>query len=106
MNYIEKYKEQRKRTARLFGSKCFLCEKKFGKNFHFHHIAYRKTEKKHSDFGNWMRYTMYIIPIIEQDPGRFALLCHTCHHLVTILQKIKDNDRFERVVDLARRSRK
>ncbi len=106
MNKIEKIKLKRKQVAEIFGGKCILCLKKFGKNFHFHHIQYRVGEKIHSDFNTWVQYNEYVLPIIQQIPKKFALLCNTCHRLISILQSIKDNLRFERVVDLARKSRK
>lgn len=106
MNKINKIKIKRKEIANLLGGKCVLCLKKFGKNFHFHHIEYRDDEKKHSDFASWTSYSEYVLPIIKKIPAKFSLLCNTCHRLVSILQSIKDDSRFERVVDLARRSRK
>jgi len=106
MNKIQKIKLKRKQVAELLGGKCILCLKKFGKNFHFHHIQYRINEKIHSDFNTWAQYNEYTLPIIQKIPEKFALLCNTCHRLISILQSIKDDSRFERVVDLARRSRK
>jgi len=106
MNKINEIKLKRKQVAILLGGKCILCLKKFGKNFHFHHIQYRVGEKKHSDFTSWTSYNEYVLPIIQKIPEKFALLCNTCHRLISILQAIKDNSRFERVFDLARRSRK
>jgi len=61
--------------------------------------------KKHSDFVSWISYNEYILPVINYNPKYFALLCNTCHRLISILQSIKDDSRFERVVDMARRSR-
>ena len=106
MNKIKQIQIKRRQVATLLDSKCVICLKKFGKNFHFHHVGYRDNEKKHSDFKSWADYNEYVLPIIEKIPAEFALLCKTCHHLITILQAIKDDSRFERVVDLARRSRK
>jgi hypothetical protein len=106
MNKLIEIKKKRKQIAILLDGKCVLCLKKFGKNFHFHHIVYRKDEKKHSDFTSWVRYNEYVLPIIQRIPEKFALLCNTCHRLISILQSIKDDSRFERVVDMARRSRK
>lgn len=106
MNQIQRIKNKRQQIAKLLGDHCVLCLRKFGKNFHFHHIGYRDNEKKHSDFKSWSDYNNYVLPIIEKIPEKFSLLCNTCHRLVSILQAIKDDSRFERVVDLARRSRK
>lgn len=106
MNKIDKIKLKRKQVSILLGGKCTLCLKNFGKNFHFHHIQYRIGEKRHSDFTSWMKYNEYVLPIIQKIPEKFSLLCNTCHRLISILQSIKDDSRFERVVDLARKSRK
>ncbi len=105
MNQIQEIKEKRKKVAKLLGGVCMMCLKKFEKNFHFHHIGYRQEEQKYSDFNSWLLYNRYVLPIIQKTPAKFALLCNTCHHLITILQAINDDSRFERVVDLARRSR-
>jgi len=105
MNKIQKIKLKRKQVAELLGSTCKICLKQPKKNLHFHHIGYRKDEKKHSDFKSWVDYNKYVLPIIIANPNRFALLCITCHRLISILQSIKDDSRFERVVDMARRSR-
>jgi len=106
MNQIQIIKEERRQVAALLGGECVLCLKKFGKNFHFHHIQYKENEKKHSDFKSWFHYNNYTLRIIKKCPERFTILCKTCHHLITILQAFNDDSRFERVVDLARRSRK
>lgn len=106
MNKIKNIKIKRAQVGALLGNKCDICLKKFGKNFHFHHIKYREGEKRHSDFNSWFDYNEYVLPIIQSIPEGFALLCNTCHRLISILQSIKDDARFERVVNLARRSRK
>ena len=106
MNKIDKIKLKRKDVSITLGGECVICLKKFGKNFHFHHIEYRVGEKKHSDFKSWIDYNLYVLPIIQSIPEKFALLCNTCHRLISILQCIKDDSRFERLVDLARNSRK
>lgn len=106
MNKLKEIKAKRKQIATLLGGKCVLCLKKTGKGTSFHHIGYRVGEKKHSDFTTWISYNEYILPIIQSTPDKFALLCFACHRLISILQRIKDDSRFERVVDMARRSRK
>jgi len=106
MNKINKIKLKRKQiTTTLFNGICFICKKQTRKGFSFHHIGYRSDEKKHSDFTSWVQYNEYVLPIICKMPKKFALLCNKCHRLISILQSIKDNSRFERIVDLARRSR-
>ena len=103
----EKIKIKRKQVAKLFKSKCLICDKKFGKSFHFHHIKYYEDEKKYSDFKqhsssqmNWMDYQDYILPIIEKRPEGFALLCNSHHRFVEFLIKFK-LERLVKIVTLA-----
>jgi len=104
---LTKIKIIRNETAKkYFDGVCFVCKKSIHKGFNFHHIGYRINEKKHSDFKSWVEYNEYVLPIIQKLPEKFALLCHKCHRLVSILQLIKNGDRFERVVDLTRKSRR
>ena len=112
MNQTEIVKQERKQVAELFNSECCVCLKEFGKSFHFHHIGYREGEKKYKDFKdhssqqqNWIDYTKYILPIIRKYPKEFALLCQKHHKFVEMLIKLKD-DKFEKLIELATRSRK
>lgn len=105
MTQAETIKKYRKKVALLLGNRCYICRKPFGKNFHFHHIEYRKGELKHSNFKSSYHYNAYVLPIIERLPDKFSLLCHKCHRFLGFLQVIKDTGRFERLVDLSRRSR-
>ena len=111
MNQNEKIKEDRRQTATLFDSVCYVCGKPIGKAFHFHHVRYRKGEKTYKDFDasksrkNWFAYTNYILPMINQHPTEFALLCQKHHKFVEMLIKLKE-DKFEKLIDLAKRSRK
>lgn len=63
----------------LFGGKCFVCHKKFGKRFTFHHLFYLKREKQWKDFKNRDDYYKYLHPKIIKQPDRFLLLCNICH---------------------------
>ncbi len=99
---IKKYKRQ---VAILFDSKCYVCDKKYGKRFSFHHILYSNNEKTYRDFSNSDNYQLYILPIIEERPLDFELLCHKHHYLVEILKLFK-SERLERLFDVARRSTK
>lgn len=104
---LEKIKNKRKQTAELFENKCLVCNKKFGKSFHFHHIKYVKDEKKYSDFKkhsssqmNWMDYQEYVLPIIQKRPEGFALLCNSHHRFVEFMIKFK-LERLVKIVTLA-----
>jgi len=111
MNRKDKIKIHREHVAHLLGYKCFLCHKKFGKNFHFHHVEHRKGEKKLSDFKehssnqkNWEDYQEYVLPIIEKFSDKFELLCREHHRLIEIPNSLK-SPKFERYVDLLLRTR-
>lgn len=106
MNQRDEMKKKRAKVAVVFDNMCFICHKKFGYNFHFHHIKYQSQEKKHSDFKNWIEYSDYILPIIKKNPHRFSLLCNTCHRLISIIQSIKNEERFDRLIEMSRKSRK
>ncbi len=110
MNKLNEIKKQRKRTANILGNLCVVCERKFGKGFHFHHKKYTKGEKTHKDFDvsasikNWIQYNVYILPIIESKPKNYALLCNKHHKLVEILKQFK-SERFENLVKIVRESK-
>jgi len=104
MNKKDKIKNYRKTVAeRLFNSRCFVCHKKFGKGFGWHHIKYKKNEKIYSNFKSSLTYQLYILPIIEMRPDDFRLLCRGHHRLTEILKRFKP-ERFERLTDVVRES--
>jgi hypothetical protein len=63
----------------LYQERCFVCHKKYGKNFQFHHKEYEKGEKKWKDFKNAEEYWQYVSKKIIENPKRFVLLCKKCH---------------------------
>ena len=40
---------KRQVAINLFDGMCYVCGKKYGKNFHFHHLTYRELEKTYRD---------------------------------------------------------
>lgn len=75
--------EMRKEFAHAhYDGMCFVCQKKFGKRFQFHHKRYIKGDKKWHEFTNPMDYWKHVEEKMLEDPDRFTLLCHTCHHRV------------------------
>lgn len=91
---------ERELVARLFGSKCAVCLKNYGKKFLFHHTRYKDGEMIYSDFSNTTEYHEYLLPLIRLNPQRFRLLCVKCHYAVEALKKYKTDklDRLIRVV--------
>ena len=98
--YTEKYRRQ---VAELFSSVCYVYSKRYGKNFHFHHVTYRADTKTCRDFTTNISYQSYILPIIHDTPWDYELPYHKYHHLVEILKKFKP-ERLERLFCVVRRS--
>jgi len=63
----------------FYDNKCYVCQKKFGKYFQFHHLWYHDDEKIYSDFKRQKDYWKYVVYAIMEEPERFMLLCRTCH---------------------------
>lgn len=84
----DKMYELKFEVAKLFDSKCYVCEKTYrGKRgFLYHHLSYIFGEKIYRDFKSTVDYNLYILPIVKKDPNRFLLLCGPCH---TTLEKLK-----------------
>lgn len=82
------------RVANLkqFKGVCFVCHKKFGKRFLFHHLTYIEGEKTYRDFTNSEDYQRYILPIVEANPQRFMLLCHKHHSVLEKLKRFKEEN--------------
>jgi len=51
-------KEEKKSLARLFRSRCFVCHKRFGKGFAYHHLWYDGGEP---DYANKNEYWHYVL---------------------------------------------
>ena len=90
--------EQMQKVARnrRFHSRCFVCWKKFGKGFHFHHLFYVDGEPVYSDYSNSTDYRIAIIPYIRKNPKQFLLLCTAHHRMVEWLAKM-GNVKFRRL---------
>jgi len=86
-----------------FDGKCFVCNKKFGKWFVFHHKKYLNSDKIYSDFKDSWSYNEYVLPIIKRDPNRFALLCKKHHQSVEMLKRFK-KDNLDRLIKLVKDS--
>jgi hypothetical protein len=63
----------------FYSNRCYVCQKKFGKYFQFHHLWYYTDEQVFSDFSNPKKYWAYVSQRIMEEPNRFMLLCKICH---------------------------
>lgn len=104
MNQKEEIKLKRLQIAKRYNSECYVCKKKFGKQFIFHHKKYYSTEKTYKDFNNNNRYQFYILPIIEKRPLDFELLCFKHHYAVERLKRFKIEN-LERIFEVVRSSK-
>ena len=77
----------KRQVAKLFSSRCFVCHRRFGKGFTFHHKYYIPEEKTYKDFKDPLDYQLYIIDIVRNNPTQFLLLCHRHHYSVENLKK-------------------
>ena len=73
-----------------FHSRCFVCWKKFGKGFHFHHLWYVDGEPMYRDYSNSTDYRIAVMPYIRKNPKQFLLLCTAHHRMVEWLAKMGD----------------
>lgn len=71
--------EKRNIANELFNGRCYVCHKKYGKGFAFHHTEYLDGDLQSKDFGNIIWYHAYLLPLVLDDPFRFFLLCKNCH---------------------------
>jgi len=100
---VKKYKRQVALSI-PFKGKCFVCHKKYGKRFAFHHVTYKKEEKTYRDFNSNDNYQLYILPLIQKNPSDFKLLCHNHHYLVERLKLFRP-ERLERLFDVVSESK-
>ncbi len=103
MNKKDDTKKYKRQVAKIFASECYVCGKKYGKNFQFHHIRYREDTKTCRDFTTNVAYQSYILPIIHDTPWDFELLCNKHHYLIEQLKRFKP-ERLERLFAVTRRS--
>jgi hypothetical protein len=98
--HIYKLKEK---AAKKLGSKCYVCHRKFGKGFTFHHKYYVPGEKTYRDFENGDDYNEYIVKIVEKNPKQFLLLCFKHHFTIEQLKRFK-KETLERIIKAVRMS--
>ena len=89
----KRIRDEKRRLAKLYKSECYICHKKFGKGFLFHHIRYVEGERTHSDFKDSDTYNEYLCPIIEGRPKGFLLLCRNHHHILEWLKRLLPDKR-------------
>ncbi len=84
---------KKKKLARKFRSRCYVCHKPFGKGFVFHHKWYDGTEPDFTKDQD--AYFEHIFIQIIKNPKQFLLLCKNHHYFVEWSKRIAD-DKFKR----------
>ncbi len=92
----------KKKLARKFKSRCYVCHKPFGKGFVFHHKWYDGTEPDYKLDQN--KYFDHVFEQIRKNPKQFLLLCGVHHYFVEWAKRIAD-DKFKRFLKARRMSR-
>ena len=95
----EQFKLRREALYELFGNQCYLCRQGKRKHFHLHHREYHPTESNYPRNSSSMNVRRKRLAEAEAHPERFALLCPSCHQMVTLLQHSSiDADRLKELI--------
>ena len=85
--------DDKREVAKLFGNECYVCHKRYGKGFAFHHLFYVKGEITFKNFGDTYKYHEFLLHIIRHRPKGFLLVCKTHHHLIEWICKFGEMNR-------------
>ena len=83
-------------AAKKYKNRCYVCWKKFGKGFAFHHLWYEVNDARYKQFKNSDLYHRELERFISHNPKRFILLCKAHHHLVEWGASLKDEKKWKR----------
>jgi len=86
-----KTKGQKEKLYKIFGEKCESCGEEYNShakmtNLQFDHKRYLRGKTTHVEV--W-RQVKHLVDTGEDPKTRFALLCYTCHAIVTALRQDK-----------------
>jgi len=80
----EKEREELRNISKeLYDNRCFVCHKKRGKGFLFHHLFYTRGQYTYRDKG----YHKNLINDIRSNPKQFLLLCKKHHFVIETMKK-------------------
>ena len=83
------FEEKKTVAAEYYDGKCFVCERKFGKGFTFHHLWYNIGEPTYRDFAYNEDYQIFVLKAVAKMPDQFILLCKKHHVAVERLKRYK-----------------
>ena len=98
MNKKQTLQIEKQKIAKLsrFKNRCYVCWKKFGKYFTFHHLFYVEGEPYHANYKDSTDYQLALLPFVKKNPKQFLLLCKVHHHFVEWGKKIKNEVMWKR----------
>ncbi len=85
-------------AQKYYKNRCYVCHRKFGKGFAFHHLWYESDDAIYKNFKSPDLYHQALMPLIISNTKRFLLLCKGHHRYVEWAASIKDESKWKRFV--------
>lgn len=90
-------------AKKYYKNRCYICRKRFGKGFAFHHLKYEEQDAIYKNYkGNSDKYHRDLERFIISNPKRFLLLCKPHHHFVEWGASIKNKSMWNRFIKARR----
>jgi len=91
--------------SKLYGERCYVCHRKFGKGFTFHHLYYKEIgrEANENTIYTDRDYHERIYAEIRKNPKQFLLVCNKHHYNIEKLKKYTTK-KLDRLVKAVRMS--
>lgn len=89
-------------AKKYFKNRCYVCRRKYGKYFQFHHLWYIDNDITYHSFNDTKKYNDALMPLIIQNRKRFLLLCRAHHKYVEWASSIKNKDMWNRFIKARR----
>ena len=83
-------------AKKYFKNRCYVCHRKYGKYFQFHHLWYIENDITYNNFNNTKKYNDALMPLIIKERKRFLLLCRAHHKYVEWAHSIKNKKMWNR----------
>ena len=92
--------KEKESVAKLFQSRCYVCHKRFGKKFTFHHLHYEDITTIYRD----KDYHEKLYKDIRRHPAQFLLVCNRHHYAIENLKRYSKPifDRLVKAVEMSR----
>jgi len=88
--------------SRLYGERCYVCHRRFGKGFTFHHKYYISDGTQATIYTD-KDYHKHIYKEIRKNPKQFLLVCNKHHYNIEKLKKY-DTKKLDRLIKAVKMS--